>query len=111
MSTREIAIIGGMFIVTYGIRSILLIFSGKIRLTRGVEKALAYVPPAVLTAITVPAVLLPRGSVEISFSNHYLLSAAAALTAGILFRRAALWAAIVTGLLVFVLWKLFYPLA
>ncbi len=111
MTGTELVIIAGMLLVTYTIRSILLLFSHKIRLSSGVERALTYVPPAVLTAITVPAVLMPRGPVDISLANHYLLSAAAAVTAGIIFRRIALWAAIVTGLTVFVLWKIFYPLA
>ncbi len=111
MTLTELLIIAGMLLVTYSIRSILLLFSGKIQLSSGIERALAYVPPAVLTAITVPAVLMPRGGIEVSMGNHYLLSAAAAVTAGVIFHRIALWAAIVTGLAVFVLWKIFYPLA
>ena len=108
MRLVEVVIILGMALVTFSIRALLLVFSDQISLGSGWRRALGFVPPAVLTAITVPALLLPAGYLNISLSNHYLLSGAAALTAGLIFRRHALWAAIITGLIVFSLWTLFY---
>ena len=106
MSIDEFLIIAAMALVTFAIRALLLLFSRSVKLQGGWERALAYVPPAVLTAITVPAVLMPAGSLELQLSNHYLVSSLAALGAGLLFRRQALWAAIITGLAVFALWRI-----
>ena len=106
MNIDEFLIIAAMALVTFAIRAVLLLFSRSVRLQGGWERALNYVPPAVLTAITVPAVLMPTGSLQLQLSNHYLVSGIAALGAGLLFRRQALWAAIITGLAVFALWRL-----
>lgn len=106
MTATEFVIIVGMALVTFGIRGLILLFSHRITISGHWERALVYVPPAVLTAITVPAVLMPGGTFNISLGNHYLLSGAAALFAGLLLRRWALWAAIVAGLSVFVIYRL-----
>ena len=105
MTVPEILMIAGMAAVTFGIRGILLLFSDKIDISGPWERALAYVPPAVLAGGGLPAVLMPAGSYDITPSNYYLVSGAAALCAGFILRRHALWAAIVTGLSVFALWK------
>ncbi|RPJ11674.1 MAG: AzlD domain-containing protein, partial [Deltaproteobacteria bacterium] len=60
---------------------------------------------AVLTAITLPAVLLPKGDWQVSFSNPYLVSAIAATAAGILTRN--LLATIAIGLAAFVACRFF----
>jgi branched-subunit amino acid transport protein len=64
-----------------------------------IESSLKFIPPAVLTAITLPAVLLPKGDWQVSFSNPYLVSAIAATVAGILTRN--LLATIAMGLAAF----------
>jgi branched-subunit amino acid transport protein len=58
VSVREIALIAGMVAVTFAIRYVPLVLAGRLRLPRALEAALRFVPVAVLTAITVPAVLL-----------------------------------------------------
>jgi branched-subunit amino acid transport protein len=73
-TTSEIILILGMMAVTFSIRYVLLAFSGKFSLPESVEKALRYVPPAVLTAIIFPAVLLPEGHWDLSLHNAYLPS-------------------------------------
>jgi branched-subunit amino acid transport protein len=40
----------------------------------GINRALRYVPPAALTAIIAPALLLPDGSLDISPGNTRLLA-------------------------------------
>ncbi|WP_319477828.1 AzlD domain-containing protein [Marispirochaeta aestuarii] len=107
MNGTELTIILGMTLVTFGIRGLVLLFSGRIEISGAWERALVFVPPAVLSAIIAPSVLMPRGSLELSFGNFYLISGCAALMAGIIFRRYALWAAIVTGLAVFGLYRFF----
>jgi branched-subunit amino acid transport protein len=106
MTAVEIIILAGMAAVTFGIRAVLLLFAHRFNIPAAWERSLLYVPPAVLTAITVPAVLMPEGSIAFTLGNHYLISGCAALMAGIILRRHALWAAIITGLTVFVLLKL-----
>ena len=53
-----------------------------------VERALGYVPPAVLTAITVPAVLMPHGRMELEWGNSYLFAALASRSGGFCFPQA-----------------------
>lgn len=67
-------LIAGMFFVTFSIRYGLLPLSGRIRFSPGVQRALSYVPPAVLTAIIVPMALIPDGqTLQVSIANPYLV--------------------------------------
>ena len=76
-------LVGGMFLVTFSIRYVLLPFSGRIRLSAGLQRALGYVPPAVLTAIIVPMALMPDGqTIRFSVSNPYLIGALATAAMG-----------------------------
>ena len=69
-------LIAGMFMVTFSIRYFLLPLSGRFRLPVRIQEALKYVPPAVLTAIIVPAVLIPDGRhLQLTATNPYLLGA------------------------------------
>lgn len=100
---EEILMILGMMAVTFSIRYVLLAFSGRFSLPAEVEKALHFVPPAVLTAIIVPSVLLPGGEWNISVANPYLPASLAAVIAGFLFPKRVLAASITAGLVVFAL--------
>ena len=107
MSLYEALVLSGMFAVTFGIRYLLIGFSSRFRLSPSFEKALSFVPPAVLTAIIVPAVLMPDGAhFDISLSNAYLPAAVSALAAHIVFKR--LLVTIVLGMCVFFAWKLYF---
>jgi branched-subunit amino acid transport protein len=67
-------LISGMALVTFSIRYILIPLSGRIKFSLGIQRALSYVPPAVLTAIIVPAATMPDGhTLQISFTNPYLV--------------------------------------
>jgi branched-subunit amino acid transport protein len=101
----EIILITGMAVVTFTIRYVLLAFSGRFTLPGPVEKALNYVPPAVLTAIIVPSVLIQGGHWDISLHNAYLPAAVTAVIAGFLFPRKVLAASITSGLIVFALFR------
>ncbi len=104
---NEIILIIGMMVVTFSIRYILLAFSGKFALPGSVEKGLRFVPPAVLTAIIVPSVLQPGGNWDISFHNAFLPAAIAAVVAGFISPQKVLVASISSGLIVFVIVRLF----
>jgi branched-subunit amino acid transport protein len=64
--------IAALAAVTYGNRSSFVLLAGRIELPHTVRRALRYVPPAVLTALVVPALILPTGDVALSLDNHRL---------------------------------------
>jgi len=104
MTVREIILIAGMVAVTFAARYLPLVMAGRLRLPRVVETALRYVPVAVLTAITVPAVLMPKGTLEVQVGNPYLFGSLAAILVAWLTKR--LLPTIVGGMAVFLFWKL-----
>lgn len=93
-----------MALVTFSIRYVLLPFSGRIRLSPRVQRALGYVPPAVLTAIIVPMSLMPGGhGVQLSLTNPYLIGALATVIIGRVGKN--LLVTIVGGMAVFMAWQ------
>jgi branched-subunit amino acid transport protein len=72
---NELLLIFGMFSITFLIRFVMFAFAGKLQFPSWLEKSLKFVPPAVLTAIIVPSVLMPTGKLDISINNVYLLAA------------------------------------
>lgn len=105
MSADEWLMIAGMAGVTFGIRYVLFALADRIRLAPWIEASLKFIPPAVLIAITLPAVLLPKGDWHASFSNPYLVSAIVTTAAGILTRN--LLATIAVGLSAFFAYRFF----
>jgi branched-subunit amino acid transport protein len=75
---NEVLLVTGMAIVTFLIRYPVLALLGKVSLPDPALRALRYIPAAVLTAIIVPAVLLPEGQIKIG-SNAFLLAAIVAV--------------------------------
>jgi len=81
MSANMIAILG-MAVVTFAVRYVLFAFAGRITFSESVKKVLQYVPPAILTAIVLPAIVMPDGeAVNISLSNTYLIGAVVTVVA------------------------------
>jgi branched-subunit amino acid transport protein len=76
---NEVGLILGMFIITFGIRFVMFACAGKITFPNWLEMALKFVPPAVLTAIIVPALVMPQGHINISFHNSYLVAGIASI--------------------------------
>lgn len=66
---------GGL--ITFGMRFSLIYLFGKFDIPENMRRALHYVPPAVLSAIIFPELLLSNNSLDLSFGNTRL-------TAGIL---------------------------
>ncbi|WP_204138590.1 AzlD domain-containing protein [Halomicronema sp. CCY15110] len=103
MNDSEWLLIGGMALVTFGIRYPVLALSGRLQLPPRLLQALNYVPPAVLTAIVVPAVLVEAGDLWISWQNPRLIGAIAAIAIGLW--RQNLLLTIVVGMAAFLLWQ------
>jgi branched-subunit amino acid transport protein len=99
----EFLLITGMALVTFAIRYPVLAMSGRLRLAPWFLQLLRYVPPTVLTAIVVPAVLMPNDQLWLDHTNARLIGAIAALGIGIW--RQNLLLTIVVGMLVFLLWQ------
>lgn len=72
---NEVVLIFGMFIITFAIRFVMFAFAGKISFPNWLAKSLKFVPPAVLTAIIIPAVVMPNGVIELTLKNNYLIAA------------------------------------
>lgn len=107
MST-EFALIGGMAIVTLAIRYPLLGMSGRLALPPRLQQALNYVPPAVLTAIVVPSVLVEEGHLWLGLGNPRLVGAIATVAIGLW--RHNLLLTILVGMGSFLLWQAASPL-
>ncbi|MEL7633932.1 MULTISPECIES: AzlD domain-containing protein [Sporomusa] len=74
MRFEMLMIIAGMAAVTFFTRFGALALLKRTGLPCWFERWLRHVPTAVLTALIVPALLLPQGRVDLSLSNHYLLA-------------------------------------
>ena len=67
-------IILGMGIVTFGTRLVPIVLLGRIEIPLVVQRALRFVPPAVLTAIVVPELLYRNNQIDLSLANLRLLA-------------------------------------
>jgi branched-subunit amino acid transport protein len=61
-------------LLTYATRLSFIVLLGRFDLPPRFVRALQYVPPAVLTAIVVPELLLQSGHLDFSFGNFRLLA-------------------------------------
>ncbi len=67
-------IIFAMGIVTFGIRLLPIVLLGRIEIPLVVQRALRFVPPAVLSAIIAPELLMPGGQFDVSPGNARLIA-------------------------------------
>lgn len=74
MNLKLISIILGMAVATYITRIGSQILFARTGMPEWLEKWLKHVPTAFLTALIVPALLLPKGYLDISLDNSYLLA-------------------------------------
>ena len=63
---------GGL--ITFGMRFSLIYLFGKFQVPETMRRALHYVPPAVLSAIVFPELLLHDGTLYLSFENFRLVA-------------------------------------
>jgi branched-subunit amino acid transport protein len=67
-------IVIAMGIVTFGIRLVPIVLLGRIEIPLVVQRALRFVPSAVLTAIIVPELLYHNNQIDVSVMNVRLLA-------------------------------------
>jgi branched-subunit amino acid transport protein len=70
--------IAGVAAVTFALRISFIVLFGRIEVPPFLERALRYVPAAVLTAVVIPLLFYANGSLEISLGNERLLAGLAA---------------------------------
>ena len=64
----------GAGLITYAIRLSLIVTWGRVTPPPALQRALRFVPPAVLSAIIFPGILRPDGPLNLSFGNVRLLA-------------------------------------
>lgn len=72
MSIWLIMLIGGL--LTFGMRLSFIYLLGRMDIPDGLRRSLRFVPPAVLSALVVPELLMPGGQLDVSFGNHRWLA-------------------------------------
>ncbi len=72
MNLWLVMLIGG--ILTYLIRLSFIALFGRVNISPWLERSLSYVPPAVLSAIIFPELLLSSGKINLSFDNTRLVA-------------------------------------
>ena len=100
---NEVLLIFGMMLVTFLVRYLTLAFSDRITLAPSFLQLLKYVPPTVLTAIVVPAVLMPQATLWLSYTNARLIGAITAIIVG--FWQKNLLLTIVVSMASFLIWQ------
>jgi branched-subunit amino acid transport protein len=65
-------VLGGL--ITFGMRFSFIFLFGRFKIPETMRRALHYVPPAVLSAIIFPEILIRDGSLDISLGNARLLA-------------------------------------
>jgi branched-subunit amino acid transport protein len=72
-----VMLLGGA--LTFAMRLSFIYLLGRIRMPDLLQRALRYVPPAVLTALIAPALFFPGGALDASPGNNRLLAGLAAV--------------------------------
>ncbi|MGC0152848.1 AzlD domain-containing protein [Chromobacterium vaccinii] len=73
------AVIAGMLVATLAIRASFLVFGQRLAFPGWLNRALHYVPAAVLSALVAPMALAPAGSIDLSWRNAYLVGTIVAI--------------------------------
>ncbi len=101
---NEVLLIGGMALVTFAIRYPVLALLGKIPIPDPVFRALKFVPPAVLTAIILPAIVLNKdNNLDLRYTNSYMVAGLVAVL--VAWRSKNLLLTIILGMLALWGWR------
>ncbi len=77
MNIWLVMLLGGL--LTYGMRLSFIYLLGRFDVSETIRRALRFVPPAVLSAIIAPELLMPDNHLDFSFGNHRLLAGLVAI--------------------------------
>jgi len=112
MERKTVLIIMAMSIVTYLPRVLPVLLLSRVRMPEWFMRWLKHIPAAVLSALLVPAILMPGDTVDVRLANRNLLAAIPCFIAA--FRTKNLFITVITGiismLLLNLVFSLFYPI-
>ncbi|MBP2637611.1 MAG: Branched-chain amino acid transport protein (AzlD) [Firmicutes bacterium] len=74
MRNEILVIIIGMALVTFVTRFSCVALLRQTGMPAWLERWLTHIPTAILTALIIPALVLPRGQIDLSLDNHYLIA-------------------------------------
>ncbi|MHC1715195.1 MAG: AzlD domain-containing protein [Acidaminococcaceae bacterium] len=74
MRNEILIIIFSMAVVTFATRFGCVALFRQTEMPIWLERWLKHIPTAILTALIVPALLLPKGQLDLTWHNHYLLA-------------------------------------
>ncbi|HEX2697106.1 MAG TPA: AzlD domain-containing protein [Anaerolineales bacterium] len=77
MNIWLVMLLGGL--ITFGMRLSFIYLLGRFEIPETIRRALRFVPPAVLSAIVLPEVLMPSGYLDFSPANHRFLAGGVAV--------------------------------
>ena len=77
MNIWLVFILGGL--LTFGMRYSFIYLLGRFEVPETMRRALRFVPPAVLSAIVIPELVIQSGQIDLSLSNFRLLAGLAAV--------------------------------
>lgn len=103
MNIWLIMLVGGL--ITFGMRYSFIFLFGKFEIPPTMRKALHYVPPAVLSAITVPALVYQSNHFDLSLGNTQLLAGIIAMLVAWYTKNTLL--TIIAGMIALLLLQLF----
>ena len=72
MNIWLVMLLGGL--LTFGMRLSFIYLFGRFQVPQAMRRALRFVPPAVLSAIVFPELLMPSGKFDLSLGNDRLLA-------------------------------------
>jgi len=72
-----VLLLGGA--LTFGMRMSFIYLFGRFEIPAMVKQALRFVPPAVLSAIIAPELVMPNNTLDLSWSNYRLLAGVVAI--------------------------------
>ena len=101
---QDFVLIVLMMAVTFGVRYPVLALVGKVNLSQTVRRALAFVPVAVLSALSAPIVMISDGQWNVSVGNEYFVASVVAIA--IAWKTRHLMLTILIGMAVFTLLRL-----
>ena len=77
MNIWIIFFLGGL--LTFGMRFFFIYLLGKVEISETLRRALRFVPPAVLSAIVFPELIIQSGRLDLAFSNFRLIAGGVAV--------------------------------
>jgi branched-subunit amino acid transport protein len=96
-------ILGGL--ITFGMRFSFIYLFGRIEIPETIRRALHYVPPAVLSAIVFPELLMHSGGLDVSIENTRMLAGIIAIAVAWLTKNTLL--TILAGMIALLLLQIF----